>query len=168
MTAKKQAQTQKRKRGRPSGFTQALADRICTRIMEGQSLRTICKAQGMPALSSVFKWLNENPAFSDQYARAREVQADLLADDTVDIADTEQDPQKARVRIDARKWKAGQMSGKWSSRTVTEHRGAVGTYDASRLKDATDEELAVLEKLFGRLSGDDPESDTAGEGAQAG
>ena len=47
-----------------------------------------------------------------QYARARDQQAATYADDIVNIADTEQDPNKARVRIDARKWHASKLAPK--------------------------------------------------------
>ena len=52
------------------------------------------------------------PEFSEQYARAREVQADVLADEVIEIADTEPDPNRARVMIDARKWLAGKLRPK--------------------------------------------------------
>ena len=66
--------------GRPSTFTQKIADEICERIADGESLRSICGDDGFPTKSTVFKWLNDFPGFSDQYARAREAQADSLFD----------------------------------------------------------------------------------------
>lgn len=107
--------------GRPSAFTDELAEEICTRIASGKSLRSICLGDDMPAQSTVFKWLSEKPHFSEQYARAREVQADTLFDDVLAIADQydtqadKEDPdtiQRARLRIDARKWMAGKLQPK--------------------------------------------------------
>jgi hypothetical protein len=128
--------------GRPSKFTQATADAICTRIAEGESLRTICKDEEMPASSSVYKWLSENTAFSEQYAHAREKQADFYAEQIVEIADEEVtmvrrskhqhgakeeddteenevevvfDPTavaRNRLRVDARKWYASKLAPK--------------------------------------------------------
>ena len=99
--------------GRPSGFTQEIADTICERIADGESLRSICAADDMPNKATVFKWLAAFPTFSDQYARARETQADSLFDDVLTIADSSQDdPQDRRVRIDARKWMAGKLRPK--------------------------------------------------------
>jgi len=64
----------------------------------------------------VFKWLIDNASFSDQYARARETQADTLFDDILHIADaagTDSDAlNHAKVRIDARKWMAGKLRPK--------------------------------------------------------
>ena len=74
--------------GRPSEFTQDIADAICERIADGESLRRICSGDGMPNKSTVFRWLMEREEFATKYARAREFQADGMADELTDIADT--------------------------------------------------------------------------------
>jgi SpoVK/Ycf46/Vps4 family AAA+-type ATPase len=112
--------------GRPSKFSQEIVEAVCERIANGESLRAICMDASMPAMSSVFKWLSEDEAFSDQYARAREAQADTHFDEIVHIADTEEDPQRARVRIDARKWTAGkQRPKKYGDKLNVEHEGSL-------------------------------------------
>ena len=125
--------------GRPSTYTPELADLICEQIADGKSLRSICAAEGMPGKSTVFRWLAENEAFRDQYARAREAQADALADDILDIADEKCTTVRAdkhhgtkaddddgnvevvfdsaavarnRLRVDARKWIAAKLKPK--------------------------------------------------------
>jgi hypothetical protein len=116
-----------------STFTETVGDRICERIAEGESLRTICRDEGMPAMSTVFKWLAANEAFSEQYARAREAQADALFEDILPIADDgrndwmeKQDAEggnagwrengealrRSQLRIDARKWMASKLKPK--------------------------------------------------------
>lgn len=55
--------------------------------MDGDSLRTICQAEDMPHRATVFRWLLTREDFRDHYARAREVQAECWADESVDIAD---------------------------------------------------------------------------------
>ncbi len=67
--------------GRPTTFTHELADRICEQLIEGSSLRTICRNGAMPNRSTVFRWLAANEAFRVQYARARELQADTFFED---------------------------------------------------------------------------------------
>ena len=64
------------KPGRPTTFSDLIAAEILGQISEGNSLRTICKVSRMPSCSTVFLWLSKYPEFSDQYARAREEQAD--------------------------------------------------------------------------------------------
>lgn len=93
-------------------FSQDVFDTICERISNGESLRAICLAKEMPNRSNVFRWLEQNESLRDQYARARESQADAYADDCTFIADTADDPAKARVQIDARKWAASKLAPK--------------------------------------------------------
>lgn len=115
-----------KKIGRPSSFTQQTADTICDRIGTGESLRTICQSDGMPAMATVFRWLAANEAFREQYARAREQQGDVYADEVVLIADGEGDPNDKRVRIDARKWAAGKLRPKvYGDKIEHEHSGGV-------------------------------------------
>lgn len=129
--------------GRPSTFTQATADEICERLSDGESLRAICRDERMPAKSSVFKWLAENASFSDQYTRARDIQADVLFDEMVAIADTPMLGKKTkigsdgksettegdmiehrRLQIDARKWVLGRMAPKkYGDKVTNVHEG---------------------------------------------
>ena len=75
----------------------------------------------MPNKATVFRWLAAHEAFSDQYAHARDSQADTLFDDVLAIADQYDtlsealNPdliQRAKLRIDARKWMAGKLRPK--------------------------------------------------------
>jgi hypothetical protein len=75
--------------GRPSDYTAELADQICERIADGESLRSICRDESMPSKATVFRWLVEFPDFETKYAHAREAQADTLVDEIVSIADEE-------------------------------------------------------------------------------
>jgi hypothetical protein len=115
--------------GRPSSYTPEMAAEICERLSEGQSLREICRADDMPGKSTVMRWLAERAEFRDQYARAREIQADHFADEILEIADdgtndwverknadgstyetiNQDHVQRSRLRIDARKWLMSKM-----------------------------------------------------------
>lgn len=84
----------------------------------------ICAGDSMPGATTVYRWLGENEVFREQYARAREDQADTLADEIIDIADeqaevtkedgTTYDPDVGRdkLRVDARKWVAAKLKPK--------------------------------------------------------
>lgn len=111
--------------GRPTVFSQDIADAICERLADGESLRKICLADDMPGKATVFRWLASDPVFQDQYARAREAQADAFADEILDIADDGSNDfmgddekyngdavQRSRLRVDARKWLAGKLKPK--------------------------------------------------------
>lgn len=128
----------------PSIFTQEIADAICTRLMEGASLRQICKEAGMPGQRTVYQWLNDKPNFQQQYARAREVQADTLADEILDISNTPELGKKTvtkasgiettegdmtehrRLKIDARKWLVGKLAPKKYGDKITQEIGGIG------------------------------------------
>ena len=103
---------------------------ICIGLSEGMSLRQILRADTtgvLPAQSTVYDWLLRHPAFAEQYARAREEQADTNADEILEIAD-ERPPEfkddKGRTyldqtyiawqknRIEARKWTAMKLKPK--------------------------------------------------------
>jgi hypothetical protein len=157
------------KGGRHSEFSAEIADLICERIADGESLRAICGDPEMPGKATVFRWLAENATFRDQYARAREAQADGEVDEIVDIADGEDgdgDVQRDRLRVDARKWRAAKMAPKkYGDSSTINHRGAVGVFDPA--KHSTDELrtlLAILEPAA--VSGGDGEGDQGGAETQ--
>lgn len=110
--ATKQGSVAKHPGGRPSTYNPVIAQAICERIMNGESLRAICNDADMPERTVVHGWLARNEEFSHQYALAREQQADTLADDMMYIADTATDPYIARLRVDTRKWIASKLKPK--------------------------------------------------------
>ncbi len=132
--------------GRPSIYSQELADTICGRIMEGESLRRICSDESMPSGATVFKWLREKPEFSEQYAKAKAEQAEGFADELVTIAD-EREYEKVevdgvplavkfdstavarnRLRVDTRKWVASKLlPKKYGDRLDLNHSGETAT-----------------------------------------
>lgn len=73
--------------GRPTDYSDELANRILERLADGESLRKICAGDDMPHRSTVFRWLAGDKTFRDLYALAKEAQADAFADDVVAIAD---------------------------------------------------------------------------------
>lgn len=102
--------------GRPSSYTKKLGDMICLRIIEGESLRRICQDPGYPDKATVFRWLSARQSFRDQYAHAREAQADTFVDEIQDIADEKCKDmvavQRNKMRIDSRKWLATKLRPK--------------------------------------------------------
>jgi hypothetical protein len=83
--------------------------------MEGESLRAICKRERMPALRTVLRWVRDDEEFYAQYRKAQEVQAELFADEIIEIsrkATGKHNSDAIRVQIDAIKWKAGKQKPK--------------------------------------------------------
>lgn len=102
--------------GRPVEWTPekkaAIQEYILEQLAIGRSLVSICKEPGTPSYVLVSTWRNEDEEFFKKYMRAREDQADYIADEITDIADHATDANVARLQIDARKWKAGKLRPK--------------------------------------------------------
>ena len=121
-------------------YSKTLFNRICTRIAEGESLRSVCRDPKMPSMSQVMNWLNGtvkkvgNPKpLQEQYARAMEARADALFEEIEEIADDGSNDwmerhgddgenigwqlngehvQRSKLRVDTRKWMLGKMKPK--------------------------------------------------------
>ena len=132
--------------GRPSSYTQAMADSICERLASGQSLREICRDEESPPKKTVLAWLKVNEEFRSQYTQARADQADRFVEEMIEISDDASNDwmerqedkgqgyelngehlQRSRLRIDTRKWIAARMAPKkYGDRVTTEVVGEGG------------------------------------------
>lgn len=128
------------KKGRPTLYTDQLGETIAASLMAGYSLTKICSVETMPDTATVYRWLakTDHP-FCDRYARAREIQAERMADELLDIADDESKDttgelgmpnsvavQRAKLRTDTRKWIASKLlPKKYGEKVQQEHTGEV-------------------------------------------
>jgi hypothetical protein len=97
-----------------SEFDASIGLAICSRIAGGESLRKICSDPDMPVQSTVFKWLSSNEAFSKQYAHARTVQMEAMAEEILEIADSadSENYNPSRLQVDTRKWLMSKLAPK--------------------------------------------------------
>ena len=115
-----------KKVGRPTLYSQALAAHIADQLANGRSLAQILAEPGMPTKQTVYSWLHRNQEFLDCYVRAREEQADYFADECIEIADAAVGMDAAgvtaaRIRFEARKWRAGVLKPKvYGAKVVAE------------------------------------------------
>ncbi len=134
--------------GRPSDYSAETTTAICIRLGLGESLREICREEGMPNKSTVMRWLAEHAEFRDQYASAREAQADYYAEEIIEISDDGTNDfmlrkngsgedelvenkdvlARSRLRVDTRKWLMARMAPKkYGDKITQEVTGADGS-----------------------------------------
>ena len=116
-------------------------------MRSGETLRAICRDDGMPHRTTVMRWADDDagPGFRDQYARARDAGLDAIADEIIELSDECREGQKiktlpdgkeeittgdmvdrSRLQIDARKWYLSKLAPKrYSDRLAVEHSGAL-------------------------------------------
>jgi hypothetical protein len=117
--------------GRPSSYSEEVAEEILLEIATtDKGLDKICESDSFPESRTVYRWILANQEFSQRYARARELQTQLLADQIIPIADTPQMGVKTKetedgfetvtgdmiehrkLQIDARKWLLAKLAPK--------------------------------------------------------
>ncbi len=121
-----------KKRDLPHAYTVEIAQEILERLAAGESLRAICRDVHMPSRSSVSLWVvNDVEGFADQYARARELGLEEMAESLTEISDDgtndwvdDNDPdnpgyklngehvQRSKLRVDTRKWILSKLAPK--------------------------------------------------------
>lgn len=97
---------------RPKSCNPRIEAVLFGRLAQGRSLRKICARRYMPNKSTILDWISTDKRLADQYARARELQAEALAEEIVDLSDKATDRDSAacaKVQVDARKWIAAKL-----------------------------------------------------------
>lgn len=83
----------------------SLVQQIIREVADGSSLKASLARHGLTP-SKFHYAISKDREAAQSYIRAQEIRADLLAEQTIEIADGDDDPQKARNRIETRKWLA--------------------------------------------------------------
>ena len=131
MTTPKKKLEKLKKRGRPTLYCEELANLICERVATStMGLARLCSTyDDLPEKITINIWRYRYPEFNTQYAQAKLKQADLLAEEMLDIADdgtndwmesfgeegeivyklNGEHVQRSRLRIDTRKFLASKL-----------------------------------------------------------
>jgi hypothetical protein len=128
---KKETKERRPRPGKPGKFTQELFDKICHDISTSSiGLVHICKKHGI-STEAFYTWIDNDKKLLDKYTRAREMQADYLADEILAIADdgsndlmtitkgdasyeleNKEVTNRSKLRVEARKWLASKLKPK--------------------------------------------------------
>ena len=123
----------KRKMGRPALDGAKLFPKIIAGLIAGESLNALCRKPGMPSKPTVLRWLAGSEDFCAQYARAKSIGAEAMAEDLLEIVDDgrndwmeRQSPdgqgagwvlngeavRRSQLRADTRKWLLSKLAPK--------------------------------------------------------
>ena len=149
---------------------QKFVDKVCTMMSGGLPCGKSCVKAGIPK-STFLGWVKPEGKLADRYAQAREDMIHTIAEEVLQISDT--DPvsivdqngisrydsaavQHQRLRVDSRKWLLSKMMPKvYGDKTTQEVTGANGgplTVTSLDLKNLTDEELDNMDYLMSKGS----------------
>lgn len=120
--------------GRPEVYQEKIGAYICGEISKGRTLTSIVKDPKIPSLPTIYTWLNilhpnYKPDFLKSYTIAREIQAEVMADEIKDIADDGKNDtyvtinakgkkkvktdfdhiKRSALRVESRKWLAAHL-----------------------------------------------------------
>lgn len=135
---------------RAGHYVKRTGDMICERIALGDSLQEALTSVGYlaPSERNFWKWIDQNEEFRDKYERARQLQADKLADIMLEHSkkvinvDAKQ-AAKYKVSADILKWQAEVRNrNKYGPKSEQKDRTPL---DPEKIR----EEIARLEKALG-------------------
>ena len=177
---KKEIRTYKKNSQRPNARQydrEAITELVCSELALGKSLRSILDADDkLPSASTFLDWIGADSFLAEQYAHARQLAYELLADEIVAIADenyttdehgvkerlSSEAIQRNRLRVDTRKWMLAKMLPKVygdHTKVTNEHTGKDGgpiQLAAVDLRGLSDSELDDMQRLLDKVGSDEP------------
>jgi hypothetical protein len=109
--------------------------------LRARASRRFARLTDLPSHTTVFKWLAVHKDFADRYARAKEIQADVMSEELLDIVDdgtndwttktfghteievvNQEAVQRSKLRYEARRWLMGKMKPKEVRRWISTFR----------------------------------------------
>lgn len=104
--------------------TPEVIETILAHLADGKSMRSVCRMDGMPKMTTVFKWLREDAEFAKHYAQAKKEGVEAMLEDCLEIADDGRNDfmetqygqkvdreaiERSKLRVDTRKWFASKI-----------------------------------------------------------
>ena len=72
---------------RPTKKTPEVIERLLEGIADGQTLRALCREEGMPNWRTVYDWIDADAELAARFERAREIGFDAIAEDILTNVD---------------------------------------------------------------------------------
>ena len=176
-TSDKKIRTYKKNSQRPNARQydrEAITEFVCSELALGKSLRSILDADDkLPSASTFLDWIGADSFLAEQYAHARQLAYELVADEIVAIADenyttdehgvrerlSSEAIQRNRLRVDTRKWMLSKMLPKiYGDRQIQEVTGKDGgpiQLAAVDLRGLSDSELDDMQRLLDKVGSDE-------------
>ncbi len=152
---------------KPVRYTAKIAGEILERIASGESLRVICREEGMPAHQSVLRWvLEDREGIREKYETAMGVRADTIFEEILEIADAagskaHGEPgtgeagakvQAEKLRVDSRKWYLSKLLPKrFGEKLTQEISGPDGGPIKTEARDTALEEAEAVKAFVDHL-----------------
>ena len=92
--------------GRPTDYTEELADDFCNRVASGRSVSSVCADMDMPVPDTIYRWKREKQQFSDKLSHAREDRLEAYGDRMLALGarvidEGDLDPQRVNAAVNA-------------------------------------------------------------------
>ena len=97
--------------GRPSEYDPQIAADICLSLsVDSKSIVVVCDSQErFPSANTFYRWMLDHPELREMYARAKDAQLQILADEIQQIADETQVGEIITIKGDEREVKISDM-----------------------------------------------------------
>lgn len=92
--------------GRPTDYTEELADAFCNRVASGRSVASVCADMDMPVPDTIYRWKRQKQEFSDKLSHAREDRLEAYGDRMLALGarvidEGDLDPQRVNAAVNA-------------------------------------------------------------------
>jgi hypothetical protein len=156
--------------GRPSLYTEEIADFVCNELAKGPSLKSICeKYAHLPESHTIRGWAaRDHNGFGAKYAAARQLQMEAMEDELREVASKKTgDVNRDRLHVDTLKWAMAKTAPKkYGDRVVKEVVGDGGGPLKVDVTGMSDEKLGQLETLLSEITGGTDRPSQEGEGGE--
>ena len=110
--------------------------------------------------TTIYRWCKDYPDLGNAYLLAQEEHIDALVDEAGEIVDSEPDAQRARVRVDYRKWLASRLNRqKYGDKLDIQHNHTLDISQALALAAKRMESIGVGTPEMKLIEAENPDPD---------